>query len=157
MAKWVDNIGESDIITDNLVKSERENVQEICKIDLEKYQAVTDKTVLTDEVVLTNNRRDHIKERRGLIFYEKYKTAFAEILMDPDFIFPDKKNSHSAIAAKHFEQDGRAVNIVVRLVVEGDDPNFKNSIITALELGDDRYQQFIHNNEPVYKKLDNEE
>ena len=134
------------------VKSERADVKRICRIDLEKYQNVTDKAILTDEVILTNNRRDHIKERRGLAFYELYSPLFADILENPDYVFPDKKNPNSAIVSKHFETVGKGVNIVLRLVVESDNQAFKNSIITAIELGEDRYEQFINNNVPVYKQ-----
>ena len=130
-------------------------MQKIGRIDIAIYQRVSNKAILTDEVVLTNNRMEHIKERRGLSFYETYRPFFSEIIRDPDYVFPDKR-PYSVIVSKAFPKDGSIVNIIIRLVVESDNPKFKNSIITAIELGEERFEQFLRNNEPVYKKLDNQ-
>ena len=130
-------------------------MQEIGKIDIAIYQRVSNKAILTDEVVLTNNRMEHIIERRGLSFYETYRPFFSEIIRDPDYVFSDKR-PYSVIASKAFKKDGSIVNIIIRLVVESDNPKFKNSIITAIELGEERFEQFLRNNDPVYKKLDNQ-
>ena len=65
-------------------------MQEIGKIDIAIYQRVSNKAILTDEVVLTNNRMEHIIERRGLSFYETYRPFFSEIIRDPDYVFSDK-------------------------------------------------------------------
>ncbi|MBQ7598441.1 MAG: hypothetical protein IJU56_07675 [Clostridia bacterium] len=130
-------------------------MQKIGRIDIAIYQRVSNKAILTDGVVLTNNRMEHIKERRGLSFYETYRPLFSEIIRDPDYVFPDKR-PYSVIVSKAFPKDGSIVNIIIRLVVESDNPKFKNSIITAIELGEERFEQFLRNNEPVYKKLDNQ-
>ena len=56
------------------------------KLDVEKYIKVTDKKVLTDQVVITENRVQHIIERRGMAFYDKYFPKLSEIIEDPDYI-----------------------------------------------------------------------
>ncbi|MBR1724495.1 MAG: hypothetical protein IJ723_05700 [Ruminococcus sp.] len=112
---------------------------------------MTDKKILTDEVVLTDNRKEHIIQRRGKDFYDEYHKYFKDIVTDPDYIFKDKKED-TAIISKTFVKNGKTVNIVLRLVVEGDDPNFKNSIITAVGENEKRFAQRLRNNEPVYKK-----
>ncbi len=137
-------------------KEPEKPMQEICKIDLSKFKGITDKKILTDDVVLTSNREKHIIERRGQDFYDKYRPCFAEILTSPDYIFPDK-NPDTALVSKTYTCDNKTINIVLRLVVEGDDPRYKNSIISAIGEGNDRFEQRLNNNTPVYKRLDNQE
>ncbi|MCM1363984.1 MAG: hypothetical protein NC122_02585 [Faecalibacterium sp.] len=51
------------------------------------------------------------------------------------------------------ENDGSAVNLVIKLAVEGDNPNYKNSIITAIKESDKRFEQRLRNDQPVYIRL----
>ena len=123
-------------------------------IDIEKYIKVTDKKIITNQVIITDNRIQHIIERRGIEFYEKYAPKFMEIINDPDYIFRDKL-SDTAIVCKTFVYDnGSSVNIVLRLSVEGDDPEQKNSIITAILENSKRFAQRLRNNAVVYSKFD---
>ena len=126
------------------------------KINIEKYKGITDKKIITEDVIITDNRIDHIIERRGIDFYNEYKDKFPEILIDPDYIFKDKKTD-SAIVCKSFYDGETNVNIVLRLAVEDDDPNYKNSIITAIKENNKRFAQRLRNNTPVYQAVDNNE
>ena len=119
------------------------------RIDIERYSACTNKRIITDEVVLTQNRVQHIIERRGIDFYEKYVNRFSEIICDPDYLFKDARDN-TALASKMFYENGEAVNIVLRLAVEGDNPEYKNSIISAVKEGESRFNQRLRNNTPVY-------
>ena len=127
-------------------------MQNIGKIDISKYQSIAKNKIITDQVILTDNRKKHIIERRGQEFYDKYSSLFA----DPDYIFKDK-NENTALAAKTIDIDGFSVNIVLRLVVEGENPNHKNSIITAVCENNKRFSQRLRNTLPVYKRLDKTE
>ena len=60
------------------------------KIDTEIYKCITE-DIVTDEVIITNERIQHIIDRRGKEFYEMYGDKFIRILQDPNFIFQDKK------------------------------------------------------------------
>ena len=131
-------------------------MQNIGKIDISKYQPITKNKIITDQVILTDNRKKHIIERRGQEFYDKYSSLFANIVADPDYIFKDK-NENTALAAKIINIDGSSVNIVLRLVVEGENPNYKNSIITAVCENNKRFSQRLRNTPPVYKRLDKTE
>lgn len=154
--KEVDNGEESGIIDSEKDKTVVNDVETIGKINIETYQCVTDKKILTDEVVLTENRKQHIIERRGQAFYDEYSSKFYKILTDPDYIFKDKR-ADTALVSKRFDMNGESVNIVLRLVVEGDDPNYKNSIITAIRENEKRFAQRLRNDVPLYKKVDKEE
>ena len=128
----------------------------IGKIDIEKYTDITNGTILTDEVIITNNRIEHIIERRGEQFYNEFKGCFSEIVEDPDYIFKDDA-VNTAIVSKSYVHKGKTINLVLRLVVEGEDPSYKNSIITAVGENEKRFAQRLRNNIPVYRKVDKNE
>ena len=155
-AVLVDKTAQSDIINTKTTGTAVNDVYSIGKIDVEKYQNITDKRILTNEVIITDNRIEHIIQRRGQNFYVEYHEYFSSIIEDPDYIFKDIK-ADTAIVSKVFSHKGKNINLVVRLVVEGDDPNFKNSIITAISESEKRFAQRLRNNTPVYKKLDSQE
>ena len=117
---------------------------------------MTNKSIITDDVVLTDNRREHIIERRGQEFYDEYRPFFGEILTDPDYIFKDSREN-TAFVSKCFSYKGTTVNIALKLVIEGDNPNYKNSIITAIKESKKRFEQRLRNNVPIYKKVDKTE
>ncbi len=120
------------------------------KLDKELYRCVAE-DITTDEVIITDERIQHIKERRGAEFFEKYKQYFPVILSDPDYIFPDDR-VNTAIVCKVIGTGDNAINLVLRLAVEGDDPAYKNSVITAIRENRKRFAQRIRNNTPIYKK-----
>ncbi|RKI82940.1 hypothetical protein D7V83_09925 [bacterium 0.1xD8-71] len=101
----------------------------IGKIDKNIYKCVTE-DIVTDEVIITDERIEHITQRCERDFYKKYGKYFSEILKDPDYIFPDKKNT--ALVCKKIIDDGKYINIALRLVTSVDNPEYKNSIITAV-------------------------
>ena len=123
----------------------------IANIDKEIYSCIT-KDIRSDKVILTNTQKDHIIERRGQDFFDRFSPYFSQIAEDPDYIFRDKKHDNTAIACKTLEDNGKNVHLVIRLAVEGDDAGRENSIITALIESDKRYQQRLRNNSPLYKR-----
>ena len=122
------------------------------KINKSFYKEISE-TIITDEVIITDERIEHIIQRRGQAFYDKYHPYFAEIVENPDYIFKDKK-INTALVAKSVNKDGANVNIVIKIATETDDPEFKNSIITAVIEGRKRFEQRLRNNEPIYKRVD---
>ena len=125
------------------------DVHTVGKIDREIYKCITE-DIVTDEVVITNERIQHIIDRRGKEFYDRYGEKFIKILQEPDFIFKDKENT--SLVCKEFEIDNKYVNLALRLVVSTDNPEYKNSIITAVGESTKRFRQRLRNNEPLYKK-----
>lgn len=131
-------------------KAGKAEVQYVGKIDKELFRCVSE-NITTDEVVITDERVQHIIDRRGREFYERYRPSFADILADPDYIFADDR-PNTALACKTFKHKGEIVNLVVRFAVECDDPQYKNSIITAIKENEKRFAQRVRNNTPLYKK-----
>lgn len=125
----------------------------IGKIDMNIYKPISDK-ILSDEVIITDERIQHIVERRGQVFYDEYYDYFPEIINAPDYIFRDE-HKNSALVCKSFTHKGTSVNLVVRLVVEGNNPQFKNSVITAVKENNKRFEQRLRNHTPIYCRFDN--
>ena len=147
---------DSSTINENQVETVGKDVHRVGKIDLEMYAEVATGSIMTDEVIITDNRIEHIIERRGERFYNTVKEYFSEIVSDPDYIFKDDRKN-TAIASKSYVYNEKTINIVLRLAVEGDDPSYKNSIITAIGENERRFAQRLRNNNPVYKKVDKQE
>jgi uncharacterized protein YigE (DUF2233 family) len=121
----------------------------IGKINRNIYKCITD-DIRTEDVIITDERIAHIIERRGQKFYDTYCNRFADIIRDPDYIFLDKINT--ALVCKQIYQDDKFVNLALRIAVSTDNPEYKNSIITAVGENEKRFRQRLRNKEPLYKK-----
>ena len=128
-----------------------DSVQIIAALDKEKYSGIST-NIRSAIVVLTENQRLHIIERRGQAFYDRYSPYFREIAESPDYIFADKKHANTALVAKTLEMDGTNIHLVIRLAVETDEEGMENSIITAIVENEKRYNQRLRNNTPLYKR-----
>ena len=132
-------------------------LQYIGKINIELYKGIS-KKIITDEVVLTEKQREHIKQRHPEIL-EKYEKYFTEIVEKPDYILKDNARENTALLLKTIKITNRSeefigsVNLVLRLAVEGDDVNNKNSIITCIPIGETRLQSYINNGKIIYQNL----
>jgi len=149
-AKLLDKSAESGIIKSNDSRTAVQDVHYIGKINLEIYKCVSE-DIQTDEVIITDNRIEHIIERRGRELYDKFSGSFISILTDPDYIFSDK-NPNTAIVSKRFTEHSKSINVILRLSVKGDNPDFKNSILTVIGENNNRFEQRLRNNVPLYSK-----
>ncbi len=123
----------------------------IAKLDAQRYSCVAE-NIRSGDVILTENRKEHIIERRGKEFYDIYSPYFKEIIENPDYIFKDKKFENTAIASKTISLNSKNISIVVRIAVEGDEPGLKNSVITVMCENEKRYRQRVRNNIILYKR-----
>lgn len=120
----------------------------IGKIDVEKYKCVT-KELVTDEVIITDERIRHIKERHPNDF-ELYYRCMKEIISDPDYIIEANKPK-SALLLKAFRSDGSHFKTVLRLITSDDDSSFKNSIITFMKINEGEWNRLVKNKKILYK------
>lgn len=120
----------------------------IGRIDVKKFKAVSD-DIITDEVIITDERVQHIKERHPNDF-ERYCRYMKEIIEDPDYIIEANK-PNSALLLKSFYADGKYFKTVLRLVTSADDPNFMNSIITFMKINEPEWNRMIKNKKILYK------
>lgn len=123
-------------------------VQKIGRIDIEKYQVVSDK-IRTDEVIITDERIAHIKERHPNDF-ERYAQFMNRVVEAPDYILEANK-PNTAFVLKEFVEENERFQLILRLSVEGDAPGYKNSIITFLKVEEKRYQRYLRTKKILYK------
>lgn len=103
----------------------------------------------TDEVILTKKQIDHIKQRHPEDY--DYLTKYLKsIIEDPDLVLKDENDYGIVLFIKGF--DDTRLNASVRLVLAGDNPNYKNSVLSFYRLGDKGLKKKLKNCSVVYKK-----
>ena len=123
-------------------------MQVVGRIRVEKYRVVS-ANIRTDEVVITDERIEHIRQRHPNDF-ERYAQYMAEIVEAPDYIL-EANRPNTAFLLKAFEEDGERFQLILRLAVEGDKPEYKNSVITFLNVEEKRYRRYLRTKKVLYK------
>ncbi len=102
----------------------------------------------TDEIIITNERIDHIKERHpeDYALFEKYGQLTVE---KPDLIIKDLGHKNTVFMVKHL--DGTNLNVVTRLILEGDEEDYKNSVMTFYRIRDKNLKKLQKKNKTLYK------
>lgn len=130
-------------------------MQYIGKIDVKKLGKYR-KKIITDEVILTEERIKHIQEHHPGD-YEKYGIYITEIIDNPDYIIDDSKNIDTVLYMKTIKENEKNIQIVIRLNTNKKEENKKNSILTLWKIKEKTYKQLLRNKEILWKKLDNNE
>ena len=125
-------------------------VHPVGKIDKEIYKCITE-DIVTDEVIITDERIGHIKERHPND-YEKYCEYLKLIVEEPDYIVETKKPNTALILKEIKESNERQFNTVLRLTTSTDNPGFKNSIITFMKIDEKEWNRLLRNKLILYKK-----
>jgi hypothetical protein len=102
----------------------------------------------SDEVVVTPERIVHIKEHHAEDYplFEQYRTATIE---SPDLILQDTNHIGTIFAVKKLPETN--LNIVIRLVLEKDDPSHKNSVMTFYRIREKNLIKLIARHPVLYK------
>ena len=124
------------------------SVNYIGKIDRDIYKCVT-KDITTDEVIITEERIEHIREHHPG-HYEKISPHLKAAVETPDFILKDAKNT--GLILKRIEIDNISIQIILRLHTTSDRTGYKNSIISAWEISKSRWENYINNKVILYKR-----
>ena len=103
----------------------------------------------TDEIIITNERIDHIKKRHpeDFLLFEKYGVQTVE---NPDTIIKDYKNKGTVFMVKKLPDTN--LNVVARLVVDDDNENFKNSVMTFYRIRNQNLEKLANKNKKKKKK-----
>ena len=144
----IEKSGESDIIKTNQSESAVSDVHFIGKIDRDMYKSVS-KDIKTDDVIITDERIEHIKENHPND-YEEYMDYMKETVLHPDYIIEANK-PNSAMLLKSFEDNGNAFKVILRLITSIDNPEFKNSVITFMKIKEKEWKRLIKNKKILYK------
>lgn len=120
-------------------------------IDRRIYSCVADR-ILTDEVILTEERIAHIKAHHPED-YERFHDLLPEIIKDPDYILEDR-HPKTAMVLKTFHKvdHGEHFRLALRLISPDDTVGYQNSVITFLKIREREYQRLIRNKTILYKK-----
>ena len=140
---------DNDIVNLKNIKSEVDKVYSIGKIDINIYKCVTD-DIQTDEVIITDERIEHIKERHPND-YERYYQYIEQAVIQPDYIIESHK-INTALILKEFNDDDLQFKMVLRLLTSKDSNKFKNSIITFMKIDEKEWKRLIRNKKILYKK-----
>lgn len=105
--------------------------------------------LITDELILTRERDEHIKDHHEAD-YKLFHTCVFDVISIPDMILKDAKNKNTVMYIKYIEETN--VNIVIRLSLETENTGYKNSIITSYRVGAKNLKRFTKNNKILYKK-----
>ena len=124
-------------------------VHSIGKIDREIYKCITE-DIVTDEVIITDERIKHVKERHP-DDYERFCSYIPQIIEEPDYIIKANK-PNTATILKEIMEDGKKFQLVLRIKTSGDDPAFKNSVITFLNINERTWNKYLRNKEILYKR-----
>lgn len=139
----------NDTIGVNAQKDEGSGVQTIGRIDVEKYRCIMD-DITTDEVIITDERIQHIKDHHPGHF-ETIKPYLQAALETPDYILEDK-NPHTGLILKSIKENGLRFQMVLRIHTSSDAPEFKNSLISAWEISESRWKNYVKNKKILYKR-----
>ena len=119
-------------------------------IDIETFKCITN-DITTDEVIITEERIQHIKERPNNDFFE-IQPYIQDVLSMPDYILADSKRENTGLILKQItENNGLKVQVVLRVHTSKDRKGLKNSIISAWKISDSRWNNYLRNKKILYK------
>lgn len=124
-------------------------VHHVGKISKEIYECIT-ADIVTDEVVITDERIKHIKERHPND-YERFYSYIPEIISNPDYIIAANK-PNTATMLKRITDNGEKFQLVLRIITPADNKGFKNSVITFLNINERTWNKYLRNKEILYKR-----
>lgn len=119
------------------------------KIDREVFRCIAE-DITTDEVVMTEERIEHIMERHPGHF-EIISPFLGDAVFAPDYILEDR-SPHSALLLKRITSAGLNIQIVLRLHRPEDTPGFKNSVISAWKIREKEYRRLLRSKKILYKR-----
>lgn len=125
-----------------------ENIHSLGKINKQLLQEEFGE-LGTEEIIVTDERIEHIKIRHPED-YNLFKEYGVMAIEDPDSIIKDEKNKGTAFFIKAIE--GTNLNVVVRLVLAGDNIHYKNSVMTFYRIRHRNLLKLAQKNKVIYKK-----
>jgi hypothetical protein len=120
----------------------KSDVHTIGKIDLERFRVISP-DITTDEVIITDERIAHIEEGHPGDF-ERFGKYIPEILDGYQYMLRDRYPNTALLLKQIPAEDGERVKLVLRLHVKGDNPAYKNSVISMWKIDEDRWETYSH-------------
>ena len=105
--------------------------------------------IQSDEIIVTSERIDHIKERHPEDF-ELFSKYGAESVKSPDIIMKDEKHEGTVFMVKKLPDTN--LNVVVRIALETDEIGRKNSVMTFYRIRERNLRKLMQRNKLLYNK-----
>ncbi len=133
------------------ISADKRNIEVyiIGKINREIYKCITE-DIVTDEVIITDNQIQHIKDRHPEV-YDRVLSNIEEAIRIPDYIIRDK-HEYTGLVVKRIKTENRVLQVVLRLCTSEDEQGYKNSVISCWELSERRLQNYLRNKEILYRR-----
>lgn len=112
--------------------------------------------IITDNVIMTDERIDHTKYRHGSD-YETYLKYIPDIIKNPNYVLEDRKNKNTLLFLKKVTNNQLNILVVVKLQVNIEDKFKSNSILSFWHIRNRCYENTVKNNKILYKSLDTDE
>ena len=96
-------------------------------------------TLNSDEVILRNERLEHIRERHPEVA-DVLKNNYDELIKKPNYILKDSKNENTALFIKNIE--GKSYNTVIKMNTDKD-VKLENSTITFYKIRDREFKRIL--------------
>lgn len=125
-----------------------EKIEKICDLNPELYRSVSQE-IRRREVIITEERIAHIKERHPND-YEQYAAYLSDMITRPQYIL-ESDIPHTAFILKEYIDCGRRFQLILRLSIPGDNPTYKNSVITFLHINERKWKKYLRNKKILYK------
>ncbi|MBO2526710.1 MAG: hypothetical protein CW335_00805 [Clostridiales bacterium] len=125
------------------------NVQIVGKIN-DIYDCIGTKRI-TDDVVITEERIEHIRTRHPND-YEKFCSFLTDIIENPDYIIEDKKPNTAGVL-KEITENGEKFKLVLRIKVECDPTDYKDSVLSFWKIGDTTWKKTLKNKKTLQKRI----
>lgn len=103
----------------------------------------------TCEVVITEERAAHIRSHHPQD-YALFLQYGCDAVFSPDLLVQDEKNTGTVFAIKRLPETN--LNVVVRLVLEADDPSYKNSVMTFYRIRERNLRKLLEKNRLLYTR-----
>lgn len=118
-------------------------------IQIDKYRCVAP-GITTSEVIITDERIAHIRERHPND-YERFVAYMPIIIEEPDYIIEANK-ANTAVILKEIEENGEKFKLILRLKVETDPVEYKNSVLSFWCIGSTTWEKTLRNKKILYKR-----
>ncbi len=129
-------------------RSEASDVHTIGRLDIEKYKCITG-DITTDEVIMTDERVHHVQKRHPGD-YEVVAPHLPDAIREPDYILKDADKT--GLVLKRVEEGDIRIQVVLRVHTSTDVEGYKNSILSAWCISENRWNNYLRNKIILYKK-----
>lgn len=114
--------------------------------------------LITDEVIFTLERLEHVEDRRKSVYYD-VKNILPMAIYEPDYIYKDWNNRGNTLVFIKSISENSKISIIIKIAKLNDEKHSKNSIITMIKIGKKTFKKIYKNKRQnlLYEKVDKNE